>query len=157
MEEIVKLLIEKNKKVSTMESCTGGYIVNSITNIPGASDIIEYSSVTYSNEYKIKMGVSRELIDKYTVYSTEVSRDMALKISNYTLSNYGIGVTGRLGKIDKNNLEGDNSTVYISIYDRDNNKYLDSVIKVDSDDRVECKEEVLKEVIKLFKEMINYE
>ena len=155
MEEIVKLLIEKNKKVSTMESCTGGYIVNSITNIPGASDIIEYSSVTYSNEYKIKMGVSRELIDKYTVYSTEVSRDMALKISNYTLSNYGIGVTGRLGKIDKNNLEGDNSTVYISIYDRDNNKYLDSVIKVDSDDRVECKEEVLKEVIRLFKNVLN--
>ena len=157
MEEIVKILIERNKKVSTMESCTGGYIVNSITNIPGASDILEYSAITYSNEYKIKMGVDKELIDRYTVYSTEVSRDMALKISNYTLSNYGIGVTGRLGKIDKNNLEGDNSTVYISIYDRDNNKYLDSVIKVDSDDRVECKEEVLKEVIKLFKEMINYE
>lgn len=155
MEEIVKLLIERNKKVSTMESCTGGYIVNSITNIPGASDIIEYSSVTYSNEYKIKMGVDKELIDRYTVYSTEVSRDMALKISNYTLSNYGIGVTGRLGRIDKNNIEGDSNTVYISIYDRDNDKYLDSVIKVDSDNRVECKEEVLKEVIRLFKNVLN--
>lgn len=155
MEEIVKLLIEKNKKVSTMESCTGGYIVNSITNIPGASDIIEYSSVTYSNEYKIKMGVDKELIDRYTVYSTEVSRDMALKISNYTLSNYGIGVTGRLGRIDKNNIEGDSNTVYISVYDRDNNKYLDSVIKVDSDNRIECKEEVLKEVIRLFKNVLN--
>lgn len=154
MEEIVKLLIEKNKKVSTMESCTGGYIVNSITNIPGASDIIEYSSVTYSNQYKIKMGVDKELIDRYTVYSTEVSRNMALKISNYTLSNYGIGVTGRLGRIDKNNIEGDSNTVYISIYDRDNDKYLDSVIKVDSDNRIECKEEVLKEAIRLFKEMI---
>ena len=155
MEEIAKLLIERNKKVSTMESCTGGYIVNSITNIPGASDIIEYSSVTYSNEYKIKMGVDKELIDKYTVYSREVSRDMALKISNYTLSNYGIGVTGRLGRIDKNNIEGDNNTVYITIYDRDNDKYLDSVIKVDSDNRIECKEEVLREVIRLFKNVLN--
>lgn len=154
MEEIVKLLIEKNKKVSTMESCTGGYIVNSITNIPGASDIIEYSAITYSNEYKIKMGVDKELIDKYTVYSTEVSRDMAYKISNYSLSNYGVGITGRLGRIDKNNIEGDSNTVYISIYDRDNNKYLDSVIKVDSDDRVECKEEVLKEVIKQFNKVL---
>lgn len=154
MEEIVKLLIERKKKVSTMESCTGGYIVNSITNIPGASDILEYSAVTYSNEYKTKMGVSRELIDRYTVYSTEVSRDMALKISNYTLSNYGIGVTGRLGRIDKNNLEGDSNTVYISVYDRDNNKYLDSVIKVDSDNRKECKEEVLKEVIRLFNKVL---
>ena len=155
MEEIVKLLIERNKKVSTMESCTGGYIVNSITNIPGASDIIEYSSVTYSNEYKIKMGVDKELIDRYTVYSTEVSRDMALKISNYTLSNYGIGVTGRLGRVDKNNIEGDSNTVYISIYDRNNDRYLDSIIKVDSDNRVECKEEVLKEVIRLFKKVLD--
>ena len=154
MEEIVKLLIERNKKVSTMESCTGGYIVNSITNIPGASDIIEYSAITYSNEYKIKMGVDRELIDRYTVYSTEVSRDMALKISNYTMSNYGIGVTGRLGKIDKNNIEGDSNTVYISIYDRDNDKYIDNVIKVDSDNRKECKEEVLREVIRLFNKVL---
>ena len=146
MEEIVKLLIERNKKVSTMESCTGGYIVNSITNIPGASDIIEYSSVTYSNEYKIKMGVDRELIDKYTVYSTEVSRDMALKISNYTLSNYGIGVTGRLGRIDKSNIEGDSNTVYISIYDRDNDKYYNKKIKAIDDARSKNKEMIIKEI-----------
>lgn len=40
-----------------MESCTGGALVNAITNIPGASEVLKFSAVTYSNEYKIKLGV----------------------------------------------------------------------------------------------------
>lgn len=40
LEEIVKILTEQNKTVSTMESCTGGALANAITNIPGASEIL---------------------------------------------------------------------------------------------------------------------
>ena len=80
MEELVKRLLELNKTISTMESCTGGGVANAITSIEGASDILKYAAVTYSNEFKIKMGVNPELIDKYSVYSKEVARDMALKI-----------------------------------------------------------------------------
>lgn len=69
MEETVKLLIARNETIATMESCTGGGICNAITNVPGASSIIKFSAVTYSNEYKIKMGVCKEIIDTYTVYS----------------------------------------------------------------------------------------
>ena len=64
MEEIVKLLTKNNETISTMESCTGGAIVNEITNIPGASDVLKYSAITYANEFKVKMGVSKETIDK---------------------------------------------------------------------------------------------
>ena len=46
MKEIVEKLREINKTISTMESCTGGYIVNAITNIPGASYVLKYSAVT---------------------------------------------------------------------------------------------------------------
>ena len=77
MERVIQKLIEDNKTISTMESCTGGGIVNAITNIPNASKVIKFSAVTYSNEFKIKMGVSSELIDKYSVYSIEVAREMA--------------------------------------------------------------------------------
>ena len=84
MERVVKKLIELNKTISTMESCTGGGIANAITNIPDASKVIKFSAVTYSNEYKIKMGVSSELIDKYSVYSIEVAREMAKTISLFT-------------------------------------------------------------------------
>ena len=55
MEDVVNKLKEKNKTIATMESCTGGGVANAITNVPGASEIILFSAVTYSNEYKIKM------------------------------------------------------------------------------------------------------
>ena len=113
MERVVKKLIELNKTISTMESCTGGEIVNAITNIPDASKVIKFSAVTYSNEYKIKMGVSEELINKYSVYSMEVANDMAMKIVNYTNSNYGVGITGKLKKIDENNLFGEDDFIYL--------------------------------------------
>lgn len=124
MENVVKLLTEKNKTISFMESCTGGGVSNSVTNVSGASEVLKFSAVTYSNEFKIKMGVSSEIIDKYSVYSIETAMSMAESISNFSLSNYGVGITGKLNKIDKNNLYGDDDMVYISIYDRDNEKFL---------------------------------
>ena len=81
---IVKLLIKNNKTISIMESCTGGGVANTITNIEGSSEVFKFGAVTYSNEYKIKMGVSSNIIDKYTVYSTETSNEMSKNISNYT-------------------------------------------------------------------------
>ena len=143
MEELVNLLIEKKKTISTMESCTGGGIANAITNIPNASKVLKFSAVTYSNEFKIKMGVEEELINKYTVYSTEVARSMAKTISEYTGSNYGIGVTGQLKKVDENNPYGDDDIVYLSIYNRDNDTYYDEKIKLSYDTRCENKEQII--------------
>ena len=77
MKDIVLLLKKKNKTISTMESCTGGGVANAITNIEGASEVLKYSAVTYSNEFKIKMGVSSEVIDKYSVYSMETAMEMS--------------------------------------------------------------------------------
>ena len=116
MEEIVKLLTKNNETISTMESCTGGAIVNEITNIPGASDVLKYSAITYANEFKVKMGVSKETIDKYTVYSENVANEMSKAISSYADSDYGIGITGKLNRVDKNNPYGKDNIVYISVY-----------------------------------------
>ena len=130
MKNIVELLIEKNKTISTMESCTGGAIANYITNIPNASKVFAFSAVTYSNDYKIKMGLNKDIIDKYTVYSMEVANNMAKAICEYTNSNYGVGVTGKLKKIDENNIYGEDDLVYFSIYDSDTNKYYNEIIKI---------------------------
>lgn len=154
MKDIVEKLISIKKTISTMESCTGGGLVNSITNIPGASEIIKYSAVTYSNEYKIKMGVSSELIDKYTVYSMEVAKDMSKCISNYTNSNYGVGITGKLNKSDPNNLYGEDNLVYISVYDKDNNKYYTNEVIVKYEDRIKNKELVINMVVELLKNIL---
>ena len=154
MQDVVKLLIEKNKTISTMESCTGAYIANSITNIPDASKVFSFSAVTYSNDFKIKMGVSKELIDKYSVYSMEVASNMAYCISNYTDSNYGIGVTGKLNKVDVNNLYGDDNLVFISIYDQDNDFYYNEIVQLESFDRLVNKQIILDKVVLMLKEII---
>lgn len=149
MNEIVNKLIKLNRTISTMESCTGGYISNAITNVPGSSDIFMFGAVTYSNEYKIKLGVDSKLIDKYSVYSKEVSNSMSKTISLYTNSDYGIGITGKLNRVDKNNLSGEDNVVYISIYDRLNDKFYNSIVTVLYSDRCRNKEMVLDSVIKL--------
>lgn len=152
MKEIVEKLIELNKTISTMESCTGGYVVNAITNIPGASNVLKYSAVTYANEFKIKMGVDKELIDKYTVYSQEVADDMSLKISNFANSNYGVGVTGKLLRQDDFNKFGKDNEVFISIYNKDKDYYLKSKLAVIYETREENKDYVLKEIERLLKD-----
>ena len=98
LEKIVNILKDNGKTISTMESCTGGALANAITNVSGASNVLNFSAITYSNDFKIKMGVKSEVIDKYTVYSKETAREMARAISEFTSSNYGVGVTGKLGK-----------------------------------------------------------
>ena len=146
MQEVIKLLTEKNKTIATMESCTGGGVVNAITNIEGASEVLKFSAVTYSNEYKIKLGVSNDTIDKYRVYSMEVAREMALNISKFAGSNYGIGITGKLNRVDKNNPYGSDNTVYVSIYDKDNDKYYDFTVKATEKKRSLNKELIINKI-----------
>ena len=144
MKQIIEKLKIKNKTISTMESCTGGGLVNAITNIPGASDVLKFSAITYSNEYKIKLGVSSEVIDKYSVYSIETAREMSRNISIFSNSNYGVGVTGKLNRIDINNKYGLDNIVYISIYDRENEKYYDYDLMVTKDNREENKSDIIE-------------
>ncbi len=152
--ELVEYLNLEKKTIATMESCTGGYIANSITNIEGASNILRFSSITYSNEYKIKMGVSKDIIDKYSVYSVEVANEMSKKISEFTNSDYGIGITGKLNRVDENNPYGEDNVVFISIYIKDKQESFTNQIKVGKKSREENKEEVLKETLKMMKDLV---
>lgn len=154
MQEVVELLKKNNKTISSMESCTGGGFINSLTNIEGASEVIQFSCVTYSNEYKIKMGVNQRIIDEYSVYSPETAREMSKAISNFTNSSFGVGITGKLNKVDINNMFGQNNVVYISIYDKNYNKYYDKSIKVDKELRYENKELVINEIINILKNIL---
>lgn len=147
MKEVIELLTKKHKKISTMESCTGGGVANAITDIEGASNVLEFSAVTYSNEYKIKMGVDKDIIEKYSVYSLETAKEMSKNISDYTNANYGIGITGKMNKEDINNPYGENNKIFISIYDRDNNKYYNKEINASQKTRKENKELVINEII----------
>lgn len=154
MEKIVKELMKQNKTISTMESCTGGGVCNAITNIEGASEVIKFSAVTYSNEFKIKMGVSSDIIDQYSVYSMETAKEMSKKITEFTSSNYGIGITGKLNRGDPNNHVGEDNQVFISIYDKDHDHYETSILEVFQKTRKENKELVIKKIKEMLLEMI---
>ena len=157
MDEIIKILTLREEKISTMESATGGYIANAITNVEGASEVFSFGSVTYSNFYKIKFGVDKNLIEKYSVYSMEVAHDMSRAITDYTNSRYGIGVTGKLNRADKFNSSGKDNVVYISVFDRKKGYYLDRVLEVEDTTREENKKKVLLEIIALLKKMLSEE
>ena len=158
MKEIVELLIKLNKKIATMESCTGGFIASSITDIEGSSSILNFSAVTYSNEYKIKLGVNKKTIEEYSVYSMNVAREMAKSISNFALSDYGIGITGKINRKDENNLFGDDNKIFYSIYDKENDKFYDYSLTAINDTRfnnkVMIKNDICKSLLNILK---NYE
>lgn len=146
---IIEKLTEEGKTIATMESCTGGGVANAITNIEGASEILKYSAVTYSNEGKIKMGVSEKIIDEYSVYSMETADEMSFNISKFANSDYGVGVTGKLNRVDKNNPFGEDNIVFISIYVREKDLFIHSTVKAVRESRALNKELVIETVITL--------
>lgn len=150
MKDLVNYLILCNKKISTMESCTGGDVANEITNIEGASNIFGFGMVTYSNEYKIKQGVNKKTIEEYTVYSLEVANEMSRVVQNYTSSDYAVGITGQMRRVDPNNITDEDNRVYISIYDKEDDKYYNKIVIMNKKTREENKKEVIKAVVEMF-------
>lgn len=149
LESVVKYLIKNHISISTMESCTGGLLASLITDISDASTILKFSAVTYSTEYKIKMGVSKDVIDKYTVYSKETAMEMARTISRFTGSDLGVGITGRL----VSNLAEDKGA-YLCIYDARCDKVYTTFVSITKSTRKENKLEVVKSFIELFNSTI---
>ena len=149
LKEIVEYLIKNHITIATMESCTGGLLASLITDIPDASTILKFSAVTYSTEYKIKMGVNKEIIDQYTVYSKETAQDMAKTIANFTNSDIGVGITGRL----TSNLDEEKG-VDLCIYDKRFDKFYTTHINIYKSSRKENKMEVIEGFVKLFNSTI---
>lgn len=154
-EKIVDILLKNNKTISFMESCTGGALANAITCIPNSSLVFHFGAVTYSNEYKIKMGVDSNIIDRYTVYSSETAKEMARAISSFTESNYGVGVTGQINKQDPNNPYGEVGEVFYCIYNKNYNKYYEYEIKTNEQTREENKKVIINDISEKIIEVID--
>ena len=152
MQEVVDRLIKNGETIATMESCTGGYLAASITDIEGSSNILKFSAVTYSNEYKIKMGISKDTIDKYSVYSEEVAKEMSYNISKYAGSTYGVGITGKFSNDDPANSRGSLNTIFVSIYN--DGKYYTYQLHSTGTTRRENKQYIVDYIVERLKEII---
>jgi len=91
------MLRERDLTLSTMESCTGGLLASTITDVPGSSDYYKGGLVSYATEMKIAWGVDREVIAKHGVISAECAEAMARAARERLGADVGIGVTGVAG------------------------------------------------------------
>lgn len=95
---LVNMLKEKNMKIASAESCTGGLISKRITEVPGASSVFECGICSYSENIKNKaLNVDFDIINKYGAVSEQVAKAMAEGVRKFANSDIGISTTGVAG------------------------------------------------------------
>lgn len=83
---------------ATAESCTGGLIIALLTDIPGASSMVDRGFVTYSNDAKMDMlGVSGETLERHGAVSEETALEMAAGALKNSRAGIALSVTGIAG------------------------------------------------------------
>lgn len=88
----------KGVMIATAESCTGGMIIGSLTEVAGSSDVVERGFITYSNTAKREMlGVSPVTLAQYGAVSEQVAREMAEGAVSRSQAQIAVAVTGIAG------------------------------------------------------------
>src|SRR3954451_18179360 len=90
-------MVSRGLTLAVMESCTGGLLSKTITDIPGCGDFFRGGIVSYATDVKILMGVSGATIDRFGVVSRETAAAMAEAALLRLGSSIGIGITGVAG------------------------------------------------------------
>lgn len=97
-QRIAERLLAAGRRVCTAESCTGGLIAKTFTDLAGSSDWFDRGFVTYSNAAKSEMlGVPASLIEEYGAVSEPVANAMASGALRNSEADYAIAVTGIAG------------------------------------------------------------
>jgi len=95
---LLDICLRKKLTVATAESCTGGLVAATISEIPGSSAVLDRGFVTYSNEAKQQMlGVTPATIDVYGAVSHECADEMAKGALAHASVDLAISITGIAG------------------------------------------------------------
>ncbi len=96
--ELADRLVESRLKLACAESCTGGWIAKSLTDLSGSSRWFDCAVVSYSNQAKINLlGVSANTLDTHGAVSQPVVKEMVLGLLDRCDADYGISVSGIAG------------------------------------------------------------
>ena len=119
LESVVGMLLSaKHLTLATMESCTGGLLASTLTDVPGSSAYFNGGFVAYTNEMKTSLGVNARLIERHGAVSREAAEAMAQAAGRQLKADIGLAVTG-VGGPDP--LEGKPpGLVYVGLADREN-------------------------------------
>ena len=95
---VVNDLAESGKAVATAESCTGGWIAKSITDIPGSSAVFAYGVVSYSNGAKESiLGVKNATLEEHGAVSERVVEEMVDGVLHLSGADIAVAVSGIAG------------------------------------------------------------
>lgn len=118
-EAVGKLLKEKGLKIAAAESCTGGLIANTFTDVAGSSDYFDGGIVSYANHVKVnQLGVSQQSLDSVGAVSKEVALQMAKGVAEKLNTEIGISTTGIAGP-GGGTKEKPVGTVWMGFYQRE--------------------------------------
>jgi len=118
-EVVVDLLRGKAESLALAESCTGGMIASRITDVSGASAVLGYGCVTYSNEAKTRLvGVPAELIASHGAVSEPVAQAMAEGVLQVSGADHALAATGIAGPTGGSD-EKPVGTVFVALASRD--------------------------------------
>lgn len=116
---VVKYMIRNSIRLCTAESCTGGMIAQTITDIPGASQMFLGGVCSYTEEIKVKvLGVDEKTLERYTVYSEQTASEMSRGAMKLFGADAAIAVTGLAGP-DGGTDEKPVGTVYVSVRNKE--------------------------------------
>ncbi len=97
-EQAGRALLAAGLKVSTAESCTGGYLAGTLTDVPGSSSWFERGYVTYSNEAKVQdLGVDPRVLARHGAVSAAVVEQMAAGALRESGADLAVAVSGVAG------------------------------------------------------------
>ncbi|MEA4912347.1 MAG: competence/damage-inducible protein A [Oscillospiraceae bacterium] len=120
-ETVVKLLISTGLKISLAESCTGGLLASSITEVPGASKVFEYGMAAYADWVKNEdLDVDSAVLRRYTAISSVTAAEMAKGAFDNGRADIGVGITGLAGPDVGEYIDKQPGLVYIAVADSKN-------------------------------------
>ncbi|MCU0415178.1 MAG: competence/damage-inducible protein A [Ignavibacteriaceae bacterium] len=93
-----RLLLERELKIATAESCTGGLVGNMLTNVSGSSRYFERGVICYSNAAKVEiLKVDEDTLAEHGAVSMEVAMQMAEGVKSTSGADIGLATTGIMG------------------------------------------------------------
>lgn len=99
LEKVVVDLLHANElTVTCAESCTGGMLAGRLVNVPGVSDVLKFSVITYSNKAKRKLlGLRKSMLQKYGAVSYQTAEEMSRGAAALSKADVAVAVTGLAG------------------------------------------------------------
>lgn len=95
---VIHTLIDLNKTISLVESCTGGLLASRLVNVPNASKVFKESYVLYDNHSKTKhLGINHDILERFGAVSEQCVYELAYQLAQRTAADITVSISGIAG------------------------------------------------------------